>query len=352
LPTLLSERRGKSDAEDEAFSNFLLPMLELMPEQRATAYMALEHPFLEENGVTNKAAKAVQKVRLSFVGEVLHTMQDLRKDIAQFVATDQFLQKPRKRKSSKVVEATGFGEVTGAENLTNESVQIVEDLRPAGEISAGVAFGARGAGKRLKVRLSIEKPLDVVRVNSKMTLLSEADGQRKKLQMKRKLLLMMEDKEVEKSSRRQFKKTKRNEEDQGSDYQDTDCNQMKSPKKKRKASKEARLNLKKAVKKSLAQESRALSKQNASRTGSRVQKFDSKAVAEEPLMDQILVEVLDRVAVKRLVTGKALVDYVSRYHPEFGAKEVWIGKLKAALGMEVARGNLILVRNFWQISHW
>merc|ERR1712112_196520 len=161
---------------------------------------------------------------------------------------------------------------------------------------------------------------------------------------KRKLLLMMmEDKEVEKSSRRQFKKTKRNEEDQGSDYQDTDCSQMKSPKKKRKASKEARLNLKKAVKKSMAQESRALSKQNASRTVSRVQKFDSKAVAEEPLMDQILVEVLDRVAVKRLVTGKALVDYVSKYHPEFGAKEVWIGKLKAALGMEVARGNLILV---------
>jgi predicted HAD superfamily phosphohydrolase len=68
-------------------------MLELMPEQRATASKALEHPFLAESGVTNKAAKAVQKVRFSFVGEVLHTMQDLSKEIAQFVSTDPFLQK-------------------------------------------------------------------------------------------------------------------------------------------------------------------------------------------------------------------------------------------------------------------
>ena len=112
------------------------------------------------------------------------------------------------------------------------------------------------------------------------------------------------------------------------------------------------MNLKKAVKKSMAQESRGLPKQSAPRTVLRVQKFDSKAVVEEQLMDEILVEVLGQVAVKSLVTGKALVDYVSKYHPEFGAKEVWIGKLKAALGMEVARGNLILVRNLRFFAIW
>ena len=106
------------------------------------------------------------------------------------------------------------------------------------------------------------------------------------------------------------------------------------------------MNLKKAVKKSMAQESRGLPKQSPK------QKFDSKAVVEEQLMDEILVEVLGQVAVKSLVTGKALVDYVSKYHPEFGAKEVWIGKLKAALGMEVARGNLILVRNLRFLAIW
>ena len=165
----------------------------------------------------------------------------------------------------------------------------------------------------------------------------------------------MEDKEVEKSSRRHFKKTKRNEEDQGSDYENTDCSQIKSPKKKRKASKEARLNLKKAASQSIAQGSKGLNKQSASKTvlQVRTRKFDPRAVVEGqpglPLIDEILAEALSKVAMKSLVTGKALVDYVAKNYPEFGVKEVWIGKLKAALGMEVARGNLLLVTCFKSI---
>ena len=82
----------------------------------------------------------------------------------------------------------------------------------------------------------------------------------------------------------------------------------------------------------------------------RGQKVDSKAskVADEvqhqlPLMDEILPKALGKVAVKGLVTGNALVAHVAKNYPKFGVKEVWLGKLKAALDMEVARGNLLLV---------
>ena len=131
-----------------------------------------------------------------------------------------------------------------------------------------------------------------------------------------------------------------------------------SPKKKRKASKVARLNLEKAASQSMAQVSKGLNKQSASTTLLQVQaqKLDPKAVLEGhpghpglPLMDEILAEAFGKVAVKSLVTGKALVDHVARNYPEFAVKEVWIGKLKAALDKEVARGNLFLVMSIHSI---
>ena len=102
----------------------------------------------------------------------------------------------------------------------------------------------------------------------------------------------------------------------------------------------------------MAQGQMGLNKQSASNTvlQVRAQKVDPKAVVERqpglPFMDEILAEALGKVAVKSLVTGKALVDHVAKNHPEFGVKKVWMGKLKAALDMEVARGNLLLVTNF------
>lgn len=162
LPTILGERRGEAKAEDDAFSKFLLPMLEMRPEQRATACKALEHPFLTGNGVT-KGAKVMQKVRLSFVEESIHTMQDLRKPPADFTAADQFLRKVRKRKSSEVMEATGLekvGHEAIVDNLnTEEPVQIREGLMPGGDMPAVVC----DAGNKRRVRLSIEKPLNLVR---------------------------------------------------------------------------------------------------------------------------------------------------------------------------------------------
>jgi len=323
------------EAEDEVFSRFLLPMLQLMPAQRATACKALEHPFLAGSEVT-KAAKAVQKVRLSFE-EPLHTVQDLRKEIAEYAAADQFLQKVRKKKSSKTVEAAGLekvGQEARADNLTTEEpVQIVEDLVPGGEMSA-VTFDA---SKKLKVRLSIEKPLATVRDCGMMSKRGKRSSE------------VMEASECKKSSIGQFKKTRRDDEEQGSEYQATVCSRMKSPRTKRKASKVAGLNLKKAASQSIAQGSKGLNKQSASKTvlQVRTRKFDPRAVVEGqpglPLIDEILAEALSKVAMKSLVTGKALVDYVAKNYPEFGVKEVWIGKLKAALGMEVARGNLLLV---------
>ena len=133
----------------------------------------------------------------------------------------------------------------------------------------------------------------------------------------------MEASEGEKSSIGQFKKTRRGSEDQD----------------------------RQPVSQSMAQGSKGLLKKSASKTvlQVRAQKFDPTAVEGQPglpLMDEILVEALGKVAVKSLVTGKALVDYVAKNYPEFVAKEVWIRKLKAALDMEVARGNLLLVTSF------
>lgn len=114
----------------------------------------------------------------------------------------------------------------------------------------------------------------------------------------------------------QFKKRSRDENEQG---------RMKSCRTKRKASKVARFYLKEAASRSMAQ-------------GSKV-----------PFMDEILAEALGKVAVKSLVIGKALVHHVAKNCQEFGIKKVWIGKLKAALDMEVARGNLLLVTTFKSI---
>ena len=159
---------------------------------------------------------------------------------------------------------------------------------------------------------------------------------------------VMEASKDEKSSIVQFKKTRRGEDEQGTEDQAAVCSRMKSPKMKRKASKVARLNLKKAASQSMAQGLTGLNKQSASNNVLRVraQKFDPRGQPGLPLMDEILAATLGRVAVKSLVTGKALVDHVAKNYPEFGSKEVWMGKLKAALDMEVARGNLLLVTNF------
>ena len=351
LPTLIGERRGGAKTEDGAFSKFLLPMLEMRPEQRATACKALEHPFLTGGGPT-KAAKFVQKVRLSFVEESVHSVQDLRKPIAEFPAADQFLQKVGKRRSLEAVEEPEFGKVgykARAENLiTEKPVQIVEDLMPGGEMSAR----AFGAAKKLKIRLSIEKPLDTVRDCGMMTQLSgTADRRREKPKRRKRLSEVMEASKDEESSIVQYKKTRRGEEEQGSEDQAAVCSREKSPKTKRKASKVARLNLKKAASQSMAQGLTGLNKQSASNNvlQVRAQKFDPRGQPGLPLMDEILAATLGRVAVKSLVTGKALVDHVAKNYPEFGSKEVWMGKLKAALDMEVARGNLLLVTIFKHI---
>merc|ERR1712037_224358 len=221
-----------------------------------------------------------------------------------------------------------------------------EDLMPGGEMSAR----AFGAAKKLKIRLSIEKPLDTVRDCGMMTQLSgTADRRREKPKRRKRLSEVMEAIKDEKNSIVQFKKTRRGEEEQGTEDQAAVGSRMKSPKMKRKASKVARLILKKAASRSMAQGQMGLNKQSASNTvlQVRAQKVDPKAVVEGqpglPFMDEILAEALGKVAVKSLVTGKALVDHVAKNHPEFGIKEVWMGKLKAALDMEVARGNLLLV---------
>ena len=211
---------------------------------------------------------------------------------------------------------------------------------------------AFGAGKKLRIRLSIEKPLDTVRDCGMVTQLSGTDRGRDKLKRRKRSSEVMEASKEEKNSIVQLKKTRRGEEEQGTEDQAAVCSRMKSPKTKRKASKVARLILKKAASRSMAQGQMGLNKQSASNTvlQVRAQKVDPKAVVERqpglPFMDEILAEALGKVAVKSLVTGKALVDHVAKNHPEFGIKEVWMGKLKAALDMEVARGNLLLVTNF------
>ena len=144
----------------------------------------------------------------------------------------------------------------------------------------------------------------------------------------------------------QLKKLRKDEEEQGSVDQDRVCSRVELPRTKRKSSKVATFHLKKAASQSIAQGSKGLNQLSASKTvlQVRAQKFDPRAVVEELLfMDAILAETLAKVAVKSLVTGKALVDHVARNYPEFAVKEVWIGKLKAALDKEVARGNLFLV---------
>jgi len=358
LATLVGERRGKAEAEDEAFSKFLLPMLELLPQRRATACKALDHPFLVREADV-KAAKVVQKVRLSIVEKPLSNLQDLRRNIAEVDAVDQLVPKVKKRKSPEVVEAAEFesvGNVTRSQHLTEELDQVEEDSlkeTPSCKPGEDLPAGAAGAGcdrRRKKVRLSIEEPLDTLR-DSGMTLLTGSRRQRKKGKRRKRSSEVVEASDVKKDSVAQIKKTRRDEKEQGSEEQDTVFSRMKSPMKTRKASKVARLTMKKEVRQSMALGSESTAAPYKKVLQVQVQrKFDPeapKAIVEGqpglPLMDEILPAALGKVAAKGLVTGKALVENVAKNYPELGIKADWLRKLKEALGMEVARGNLFQV---------
>jgi len=355
LATLVGERRGKAEAEDEAFSKFLLPMLELLPQRRATACKALDHPFLVREADV-KAAKVVQKVRLSIVEKPLSNLQDLRRNIAEVDAVDQLVPKVKKRKSPEVVEAAEFesvGNVTRSQHLTEELDQVEEDSlkeTPSCKPGEDLPAGAAGAGcdrRRKKVRLSIEEPLDTLR-DSGMTLLTGSRRQRKKGKRRKRSSEVVEASDVEKNTISQIKKTRRDEKEQGSKEQDAVISRKKSPTKTRKAYKVARLTMKKEARQSMALGSEAIAA--PSKKVEVQKKFNpeaSKAIGEGqpglPLMDEILPEVLVKVAVKGLVTGKALVEHVAKNYPELGVKADWLRKLKEALSMEVARGNLLQV---------
>ena len=121
LTTLLEERRGKAEDEDDSFSQFLLPLLEFRPEMRITAEGALEHPFI---GGSADAAQGVvvKNARLSVL-ESLH-MRDMRTEGALF-------QPKVMLKKLKVGEAAGLDEAgyeARAKNATEESVEILQDL--------------------------------------------------------------------------------------------------------------------------------------------------------------------------------------------------------------------------------
>ena len=305
-----------------------------------------------------KAAKVVQKVRLSIVEEPLYNVQDLRKDIAEVDAVDQLVHKVKKRKLPEVVDAAEFprvGNETRSQHVTEVPDQVEEDslkenpsCTPEEDMPAG-APGAVCDRKRKKVRLSIEEPLDTLR-DSGMTLLTGSQRQRKKLKRRKRSFEVVESSDVKKSSIAPIKKT-RDEKEQGSEEQDTVFSRMKSPMKTRKASKVARLTMKKEVRQSMALGSESTAAPYKKVLQVQVQrKFDPeapKAIVEGqpglPLMDEILPAALGKVAAKGLVTGKALVEHVAKNYPELGVKADWIRKLKEALGMEVARGNLLKV---------
>ena len=66
---------------------------------------------------------------------------------------------------------------------------------------------------------------------------------------------------------------------------------------------------------------------------------------ELPIMDEILPVAMEKVVDGRgLITAKAMVNYISKRYPQLGVKKGWLWKFKEALNMELARGNILLVR--------
>ena len=121
LTTLLGVRRGKAEDKDEAFSQFLLPLLEFRPEMRITAEGALEHPFI--GGSADAARGVVVKNAWLSVLESLY-MRDMRTEGALF-------QPKVMLKKLKVGEAAGLdgaGHEARAKDPTEESVEILQYL--------------------------------------------------------------------------------------------------------------------------------------------------------------------------------------------------------------------------------
>ena len=373
LTTLLEERRGKAEDEDDSFSQFLLPLLEFRPEMRITADGALEHPFIVGSADAEAVQVSMQNVRLV---EPLHIMQDLRTEADQF--------QPKVVKNLKISEV----DETAGPDETGDEVRLQNPIDESGGT-------AQHSSKKRAVLTWQEDGIDAMQDVGKALLSSIERPKLVKSKRGKRASEAMKASESGLMQKTQMKRKMEGETGQSSETLGTDNRRSNLPAEERKASKMARLKLKKVAKQSLARDVGGLTNLRPTVGSSGVktlelkspkrfacfycnEKFSTKSTLKEhmkmelakkieksktrktfvtkgqaaterrvelPLMDEILPVAMEKVVDGRgLVTAKAMVNYVSKRYPQLGVKKGWLWKFKEALNMELARGNILLVR--------